>query len=645
MAAKRHKKVSSPGAGKPSNPLTPPPKALPAGLKLDWGALAIYGAFFLILFLVCNPALDSKFSLPKSIVLSAGVFALSLLLIARIWRGQSAAPARPVLLLTLALGGWWIATTPFALHLPTALSGEYDHYNGLWVHLCWLALFVASMFIPTDTRTVWRIAFLLVAATVPVAAVNVLETSGLTTMGLNEVSTLGDRVASGALMNFAIPFTAIALIGARHWATKAGLAGLLVLFLISEFLSQGRGAWIGLAVAMTILVFGMTLSKARWKVIAALLAGVVVLGGLTAKLDPVVAQRFTSLTHVTQDESLSQRFVYYRAAFRAVREHPVAGIGFENFRNSYPSYRAADDIWFFDNIIPTMVHNGYLETALNNGIPALLLYLALVATVLVRLGSTLPHEEVRGRRDLLLGLLAALSAYLVQDMSGWLNMGLAPAFWIALGLAVNQTAKTAPFPSDSWTKPLAITFTGLMVVLSLYLLNTGYARLTADSRLFEAQSLDVRSQWRETESLVDQALLSLPEDSHTEMVASQIYANRFMASHEPEAYARCHELLESSYRHNPFERMRLINLIALEGTAIELGQISTSSEFAKKALDILTETDRDNPAFHEFKAKFFAAQGRFNEALAAIQEARRLAPQDESYRSREAEYQKRLSAR
>ena len=423
------------------------------------------------------------------------------------------------------------------------------------------------------------------------------------------------------------------------------LAGLLALFLISEFLSQGRGPWIGLVVALAILVVGMTHSKTRWKAIAALLIGMAVLGGLTAKMNPVVAQRFASLTHVTQDESLSQRFVYYRAALRAVREHPVSGIGFENFRNSYPSYRAADDIWFFDNIIPTMVHNGYLETALNNGIPALLLYLALLATVIIMLGRKISYEADRGRRDFLLGCLAALSAYLIQDMSGWLNMALTPVFWVMLGLAANQAVQTAPSPSVSWTKPLVVAFSGLMVVLSLYLINNSYARLVADSRLFEAQSLDVRSEWRETESFVNQALLKLPEDSHTEMVASQIYANRFLASHEPETYARCHELLESSYRHNPFERMRLINLIALEGAAIELGQISTSSEFAQKALTILTESDRDNPVFHDFKAKFFATQGRFNDALAAIREARRLAPQEERYRLREAEYQKSISTR
>lgn len=645
MARKKHNKPLSPVTGMPSGLQIAPAKAPPTPLKQDWTAQAIFGIFFLFLFLACSPALDSKFSLPKLMVLGAGVLALGVLLIARLWRNHGVAPSRLVLLLALGLGAWWIASTPFALHLPTALDGEYDYYNGLWAHLCWLVLFAAAMFIPADTRAVRNITLLLVAAVVPVAAINILETTGITKIGLNEVSTLGDRVAAGALMNFAIPFTVIALIRARHWAARTGLAGLLALFLVSEFFSQGRGPWLGLAVAIFILAAGLARSKAHWKILAALLVAIVILGGLTAKLNPMVAQRFATLAHASQDESLNQRLVYYRAAVRAVREHPVTGIGFENFRNSYPSYRGADDIWFFNNIIPTMVHNGYLETALNNGIPALLLYLALLATVLARLGKQSFRESDRDKRDLLLGLLAALSAYLVQDMTGWLDMALAPAFWIMLGFAVNQTSQSAPRPSLQSAKPVILAFSVPMLVLSLYLLNQGYARIIADASLFKAQSLDVKTQWRETEALVRQALLSLPEDSRTLMVVGQIYGNRFMASHEPEDYARSHELLEASYRRNPFDRMRLVNILALERAALELGQITAPSAFAQKALETLSETDGDNPGFHELKSLFFAAQGRFNEALAAIREARRLAPMEERFRSAEAEYQKSLSAK
>ena len=182
----------------------------------------------------------------------------------------------------------------------------------------------------------------------------------------------------------------------------------------------------------------------------------------------------------------------------------------------------------------------------------------------------------------------------------------------------------------------------MMVVLSLYLFSNLYARVIADAHLFHAQALDVRTQWPATDARLNKALSSLSGDSRTESVAGQIYASRFVSTHDPQAYARSRELLESSFNHNRFDRLRLVNIVALESAALELGQIGTASDFAQAAINMLAATDRDNPGFHEFKAKFFAAQGRFGEALAAIREARRLAPQDEGLRSREAEYAARV---
>jgi hypothetical protein len=426
----------------------------------------------------------------------------------------------------------------------------------------------------------------------------------------------------------------------RHWGIKAGIAALLGLFFVSEFLSQGRGPWMGLVAAAVILAVGLTRSKAGWKLVGAMLLGTVILAGVAARLSPTVAQRFTTLTQIGHDESLRQRFMYYRAALRAIREHPVAGIGFENFRNAYPAYRSAEDIYFFDNVIPTMVHDGYLQTALTNGIPALLLYLTLVACVLIKLLRHLSHGEDRDRNDVMLAFLAALSAYLVQDLTGWLDMATASSFWIMLGLALNLAGQNAPAAaSPAWIKPAIIAYCASTAVLSLYLLNDHYARVIADAELFEAQALDIRTQWPETEALVNKAHKRFPGDSRSELVAAQIYAKRFVTLHDPSAYARSRALFESSYDHNRFERLRLVNIVALETAALELGQISKASDFAQEAMASLSGTDRDNPGFHEFKAKFLAAQGRFAEALTAIREAQRLAPQDQRFRSREAEYE------
>jgi O-antigen ligase len=642
MAAKRRNKTRRPGTGISAGQTVSPGVALSTRTDSDWVAPAIYGVFFLLLFLAFSPALESRFVLPKTIVLAAGVLAFSVLLLVRIWRGQSHAPPRSALLLSLALGAWWIGSTIFALHLPTALNGEYNRYNGLWTHLCWLALFVASMSIPFDLIAVRRIAALLAAAIVPVAAINVAEATGLTAFGLNEVSTLGDRVAAGALMNFAIPFIAIALVRTQGWGTKAALGSVLALLVVSEILFQGRGPWMGLVAAAVILAIGLTRSGAGWKVAAAMLLTAVMLAGAAAKLSPAAAERFATMAHLSRDQSLGQRFVIYGAAFRAIREHPVAGIGFDNFRNSYPSYRDAKDIYFFNNVIPTMAHDGYLQAALTNGIPALLLYVALVAGVLIKLVRALSRDEGRDMHALLLGFLAALTAYLVQDLTGWLDIALTSVFWIMLGLALNLASQTAPRSTLSWAKPVIAAFSASMVFLSMYLLNDRYARVVADRSLFEAQALDVRTQWPKMQSLVSKALSSFPGDSRSEMVAGQLYAMRFASSHDPSAYAISRELLLSSFEHNRFDRLRLFNIVALESTALDLGQISTPSDFAQEAVTTLAQTDSENPAFHEIRAWHLAAQGRFDDALAAVREARRLAPLDERLRSREADYEARL---
>ena len=604
----------------------------------------LYGVFFLALLLACSPALDAKFSLPKLNVLAVGVCAFGVLFIVRYWRGRIVVPPRKVLILALALGGWWIVSTPFALHVPTALNGEYNNYNGLWTHLCCLGLFMASMTLPTDTAAVKKILALMVASILLVAALNVLETTGVTTIGLKEVSTLGDRVAASALMNFAIPLVAVVLVRARSLSRKAALGIPLALLLASELLSQGRGAWLGLLVAMLILVAGLVGSKYRWKIAALLMAGTVVIAGAVAWLNPDVEQRLTTFAHVTQDRSVGQRFIYYRAAVRVVQDHPLVGIGFENFRNSYPHYRGPDDIYFFDGIIPTMVHDGYLEAAVNNGIIGLLLYLALIAAVLLTIYRVLKAQEDPERRDLLVGILAALAAYLVQDLSGWLNLGLVPIFWIMLGLAMNRCGRTKPMAPSPSSKYPVTALSALMVLLSLYLLVNGYARVTADALLFQANSYDVKTQWAETEPLISEALASLPDDSHTEWVSGQLYAKRFVATHALDVYTKSHELLESSYKRDRFDRIPLINIVALEIEALRQGTIAAPSPFARHALDVLTETDGDNPDFFQFKADFYAAQGTYPEALTAIRSARRLAPQEQRYRQIETEYEGQLAS-
>src|SRR4029077_8737563 len=92
-----------------------------------------------------------------------------------------------------------------------------------------------------------------------------------------------------------------------------------------------------------------------------------------------------------------------------------------------------------DDTIPTMVHNGYLELAVWTGIPGLLLYVTLMAAVAASLLNVIRERAGTGdseQRALACGMLGGLTAFWIQDLSGWQEISSSVFFWALAGLAV-----------------------------------------------------------------------------------------------------------------------------------------------------------------------------------------------------------------
>jgi len=276
---------------------------------------------------------------------------------------------------------------------------------------------------------------------------------------------------AGTLLLY-LPFLVSLLIGWRPAARRRWLlAGTAVLALITTtllILTQSRSGWIGAAGGLFILLFfwGVVLPQSRPRTLiwTSLGAGLfAVIGGLWA-IGPQRLQAIWSdpgqleATAVGSLSTIGFRQEVWRWAVTAVGDFPFTGAGLGAFRHVvrrlYPL-----------NVSPTYdiahAHNIFLQTALDVGLPGLIVYLALLL-----LAFWLGWQVARGDetlRPFALGLLAGFAALHIYGLTDALALGSKTglSFWVALGLLtamhqiVRQTAVTQspPVLPDAPTPP------------------------------------------------------------------------------------------------------------------------------------------------------------------------------------------------
>lgn len=132
----------------------------------------------------------------------------------------------------------------------------------------------------------------------------------------------------------------------------------------------------------------------------------------------------------------SHRIRIWRMTLRATAVHPLLGSGPDTLAKSL-LYNATDEAMEFIRITDTYAdkaHNEYLQIAATIGIPALIVYLALLAQILSKNKNMFKNNGT-------FILIIPIIAYLVQAFFNISTIGVAPIFWLLLGLIQNQEFK------------------------------------------------------------------------------------------------------------------------------------------------------------------------------------------------------------
>ena len=127
-----------------------------------------------------------------------------------------------------------------------------------------------------------------------------------------------------------------------------------------------------------------------------------------------VTDRISTLAKLENDTSLGQRFRYFAAAFKTIKEKPLKGVGIGNWEIASIPF---EKNYMKSYIVPYHVHNDYLETAAETGLPGLILYYGFIFSILFLLIKNIFfNSKNKVDKHLYFILLMSFTSYLIDAL-------------------------------------------------------------------------------------------------------------------------------------------------------------------------------------------------------------------------------------
>jgi O-antigen ligase len=339
-------------------------------------------------------------------------------------------------LLFAAMLGWSVLSLGWA-----ARPGAASELLGQWARTAVLVLVVAvTVRTPRDARVVLAglVAGPVLSVAVGFAYGGLGDTSApVTTATAVEgrlVGGVGDPnfLAAGIVAAIVLAAVARSHVRAARWPLAATI-GVLVVGLMA---TQSRGGALAAAVAW-IAALAVMRGRRRGILVGGLLA--VALAGAYVAANPAALDRLTS----AGDEG-NGRTELWTVAWRVARDHPLVGVGLDNFRVYAPEYvRRPGGLRYVELIAdrPHVVHDTYLEALVETGVVGLGLLLAVLGVGVRETWSAARRFERRGEPELAelsKGVVVALLALLVAAV--FLSIRADASLWGLLSVGVMLSA-------------------------------------------------------------------------------------------------------------------------------------------------------------------------------------------------------------
>lgn len=151
------------------------------------------------------------------------------------------------------------------------------------------------------------------------------------------------------------------------------------------------------------------------------------------------------LGSILYKDSVTYRGDYWRAGWNMTVDHPIFGVGLDNYGDWYRRSRTIEaTLRRGPDTISNAAHNVYLDISSYGGFPLLIIYLALMALVVVSAIKVLRRQS--DFNPSFAGLVGAWAAFQAQSIISINQIGLAIWGWVFSGLIVGYEINTRHSP-------------------------------------------------------------------------------------------------------------------------------------------------------------------------------------------------------
>ena len=269
----------------------------------------------------------------------------------------------------------------------------------------------------------------------------------------------------------------------------------------------------GVAAGLVLLLFKWERFKSAYLVLSGtIVSGIIIALGILDR---------GPLADVIGKASLEARRLYWESAVQIMKSNPFFGVGFDGFGDWYRRGRSEEAATKNGGLLSSSAHNVPLDIGVGGGLPALLLYCALILLAVMKI-----VQNVKSTNNIhvsYISLCAAWVSYQTQTFISINQIGLGIIGWILLGLVIGYKPNAeidVPQKRISKSNQASnsfISFVAPIIGLIIGLL-IGLPPFVAANKFYNSlKSSDIK--------VVQLSALQAPLDSQRMLIAAQVLEN------------------------------------------------------------------------------------------------------------------------